>query len=115
MSQLGQILRTFGADSAALRLFETDGPELLPYATLLTARDTGNEDLAAIDGVYEWQNEPLMFLISADRLDGDLQRLHRIRRLVAMRGDAPYLGVVAPGRDGAQRLRHPRHGRHRAA
>jgi hypothetical protein len=91
-------LRRFGADDNALRLFDTDGPDLLPYATLLTARDTGNEDLAAIDGVYEWQNEPLMFLISADRLESDPQRLHRIRRLVAMRGDAPYLGVVAPGR-----------------
>lgn len=91
-------LRRFGADDAALRLFATDGPDLLPYATLLTARDTGNKDLAAVDGVYEWQNEPLMFLISADRLQGDPQRLHRIRRLVAMRGDAPYLGVVAPGR-----------------
>jgi hypothetical protein len=91
-------LQRFGADEAALRLFETDGPDLLPYATLLTARDAGNEDLAAVDGVYEWQNEPLMFLISADRLQGDPQRLHRIRRLVAMRGDAPYLGVVSPGR-----------------
>ncbi|MBE7184319.1 MAG: N-6 DNA methylase [Methylobacterium mesophilicum] len=91
-------LRRFGADDAALRLFEADGPELLPYATLLTAREAGNEDLAALDGVYEWQDEPLMFLISADRLQGDQQRLHRIRRIVAMRGDAPYLGVVGPGR-----------------
>ncbi len=91
-------LRRFGADDAALRLFEADGPELLPYATLLTARKAGDEDLAALDGVYEWQNEPLMFLISGDRIREDLQRLHRIRRIVAMRGDAPYLGVVSPGR-----------------
>jgi len=98
VTDLAAELRRFGADDAALRLFEADGPDLLAYATLLTAREAGNEDLAALDGVYEWQNEPLMFLISADRLRGDPQRLHRIRRIVAMRGDAPYLGVVAPGR-----------------
>lgn len=91
-------LQRFGADEDALRLFEADGPDLLPYATLLTARHAGDDDLSALDGVYEWQNEPLMFLVSADRLHGDPQRLHRIRRIVAMRGDAPYLGVVAPGR-----------------
>ena len=39
---------------------------------------------------------PLVFLIDADsRADDD--QLQRIRRLLAMRGDAPYLGVVAPG------------------
>ena len=91
-------LRRFGADDDALRLFETDGPDLLPYATLMTARYAGDDDLCALDGVYEWQNEPLMFLVSADRLQGDPHRLQRIRRIVAMRGDAPYLGVVAPGR-----------------
>lgn len=97
-TDLAAELRRFGADEDALRLFETDGPDLLPYATLLTARHAGDDDLSALDGVYEWQNEPLMFLVSADRLHGDPQRLHRIRRIVAMRGDAPYLGVVAPGR-----------------
>lgn len=98
VTDLASELRRFGADNDALRLFETDGPDLLPYATLLTARHAGDDDLSALGGVYEWQNEPLMFLVSADRLHGDAQRLHRIRRIVAMRGDAPYLGVVAPGR-----------------
>lgn len=35
--------------------------------------------------------------VDADSLQGDDQ-LHKVRRLLAMRGDAPYLGVVAPGR-----------------
>jgi hypothetical protein len=92
-----QTLAWFGGDSASLRLFEGDAPELLPYATLLTARATGSKDLAAVDGVYEWQGAPLLYLASADLLDGDPDRLSRVRRLLAMRGDAPYLGVVSPG------------------
>jgi hypothetical protein len=93
-----QTLARFGADSASLHLFEDDAPELLPYATLLTARAEGNQDLAAVDGVYEWQGTPLLYLAIADLLQGDPDRLSRVRRLLAMRGDAPYLGVVSPGR-----------------
>src|ERR1700694_853020 len=93
-----QTLARFGADSASLRLFEGDAPELLPYATLLTARAEGNQDLAAVEGVYEWQEAPLLYLVNADLLNGDRDRLLRIRRLLAMRGDTPYVGVVSPGR-----------------
>ena len=93
-----EALRRFGADEAALRLLDVDGPQLLPYATLLSARDRGDEDLQAVGGVYEWQGAPLVFLVAAERLNEDPQRLHRIRRLLAMRGDAPYLGVVGAGR-----------------
>ena len=37
-----------------------------------------------------------MFLVDADSVE-DNDQLQLIRRLLAMRGDAPYLGVVAPG------------------
>ena len=90
-------LAEFGADPSALRLLDDDGPELLPYATLLTARRTGDAVLGVVEAVYEWQGAPLLFLIDADSLSDDRQ-LQPIRRLLAMRGDAPYLGVVAPGR-----------------
>ncbi|MCY4075954.1 MAG: N-6 DNA methylase [Acidobacteria bacterium] len=89
-------LAEFGADPSALLLLDDDGPELLPYATLLTARRTGDAVLGVVDAVYEWQGAPLLFLIDADSLNDDRQ-LQPIRRLLAMRGDAPYLGVVAPG------------------
>jgi hypothetical protein len=92
-----ETLDRFGADRSSLRLFGEDGPDLLPYATLTAARSTGDSDLDALIGVYEWQDAPLMFLVDADRLDSDGTRLAKIRRMVAMRGDAPYLGVVAPG------------------
>ncbi len=97
MADITASLVDFGVDPAALRLFDADGPDLLPYATLLAARRSGNAVLSAISAVYEWQGAPLIFLIDADSLEGEGQ-LHRIRRLLAMRGDAPYLGVVAPGR-----------------
>ncbi|MBF0335873.1 MAG: restriction endonuclease subunit M, partial [Alphaproteobacteria bacterium] len=48
-------------------------------------------------GVYEWQNNPLVFLVDGDILDRSPKRLDRLRRALAMRGDAPYLGVVRPG------------------
>ena len=97
MADIAASLIDFGADPAALRLFDGDSPELLPYATLLTARRSGNSTLDVVEAVYEWQGAPLIFLIDADSLQEDSQ-LHRVRRLLAMRGDAPYLGVVAPGR-----------------
>ncbi|MDT8315440.1 N-6 DNA methylase [Roseomonas mucosa] len=98
MTPLDETLRGLGADLASFHHFDADEPVLLPYATLLAARNAGDQDLRALHGVYEWQKSPLMFLVNADDVRGDSARLHRIRRLVAMRGDAPYLGVVAPGR-----------------
>jgi N-6 DNA Methylase len=93
-----QTLSRFGAESDSLRLFDHDAPQLLPYATLLTARAGRDENLAAVEGVYEWQDAPLIYLANADLLKGDPDRLSHVRRLLAMRGDAPYLGVVSPGR-----------------
>ena len=96
MADLSASLAEFGADPSSLRLLDDECPELLPYATLMTARQNGDATLGIVAAVYEWQGSPLAFLIDADSraTDGQLQR---IRRLLAMRGDAPYLGVVAPG------------------
>ncbi len=97
MMAFDDILQQYGGDPASLLKFDVDGPELLPYATLTAARGAGDLDLAALGGVYEWQDRPLLFLVDGTLLDGNPQRLSRIRRLVAMRGDAPYLAVVTPG------------------
>ncbi len=97
MADLGSSLADFGADTSGLRLFDDDRPALLPYATLVVARRNGHDALGVVEGVYEWQGTPLVFVIAADSLEDD-EHLHRIRRLLAMRGDAPYVAVVAPGR-----------------
>ena len=96
MADLRASLAEFGADPSTLRLLDDECPELLPYATLMTARRNRHAPLGIVEAVYEWQGTPLVFLIDADSLEDDGQ-LQRIRRLLAMRGDAPYLGVVAPG------------------
>ena len=98
MADMRASLEEFGADPSALQLLDDEErPELLPYATLMTARRNGDPTLSVVQAVYEWQGEPLIFLVDADLLEDDGDQLKRIRRLLAMRGDAPYLGVVAPG------------------
>ena len=96
MADMRASLAEFGADPSALHLLDNECPELLPYATLLTARRNRNAALSVVDAVYEWQGAPLVFLVDADSVKNNDQ-LQLIRRLLAMRGDAPYLGVVAPG------------------
>ena len=96
MADLRAAVAEFGADPSALRSLDDECPELLPYATLLTARRDRNATLGMVEAVYEWQGTPLVFLVDADSVENDGQ-LRLIRRLLAMRGDAPYLGVVAPG------------------
>ena len=97
MADIRASLAKFGADQSALRMLDKECPELLPYATLMTARRRNRHTtLGVVEAVYEWQGAPLVFLIDADSLVDDDQ-LQQIRRLLAMRGDAPYLGVVAPG------------------
>ena len=96
MADIHASLAEFGADPSALHMLDDECPELLPYATLMTARRNDLATLRIVEAVYEWQGAPLVFLIDADSLEDDSQ-LNQIRRLLAMRGDAPYLGVVAPG------------------
>ena len=96
MVDIRSSLVDFGADPSALRLLDDDGPELLSYATLVTARRSDHATLGVVEAVYEWQGAPLVFLVAADSLENEDQ-LQRIRRLLAMRGDAPYVAVVAPG------------------
>ena len=89
-------LNEFGADPSGLHVLDDECPELLPYATLVTARRDNHATLGIVKAVYEWQGEPLVFLIDENSLKHDGQ-LQRARRLLAMRGDAPYIGVIAPG------------------
>jgi len=96
MPDLTSLLVKFGAEPSSLRMLDDDGPGLLPYATIVAARRNGDSALGAVEAVYEWQGAPLVFLVAADSLEDEGQ-LRRIRRLLAMRGDAPYLAVVAPG------------------
>jgi hypothetical protein len=108
MIGLFDALAELGADRSSLLLFDHPAPELLAYSTILMARGH-DEDLHLVEGVYEWQEAPLVFLIDGDKLNGDFERLKRVRRILAMRGDTPYLGVVYPGRLEVYRIALDRH------
>jgi len=97
MADLANNIVEFGGTRSDLHLLDSDGPELLPYATLLSVRREATDTLGVVGAVYEWQDAPLVFLIDVDSVQDDDQ-IHRIRRLLAMRGDAPYLGIIGPGR-----------------
>lgn len=96
MNAFDQTLIQHGANLESLLRFDEDDADLLPYATLVSARQAGDGDLTALRGVYEWQGAPLVFLVDGDALRDELH-LQAIRRRMAMRGDAPYLGVVKAG------------------
>jgi hypothetical protein len=93
-----QTLERYGADLAHLRRFDhEDDPNQLVYATILAAIRDQDGDLAPLVGVYEWQGAPLAAVVDGTKLTDD-DHLRRLRRLVAMRGDIPYLAVVSAGR-----------------
>jgi hypothetical protein len=109
MVDMAASLAGFGADPSALHLLDAGGPDLLPYATLLSVRRQHDDSvLGAVGAVYEWQGVPLLFLVDGGSLENE-QQLHQIRRLLAMRGDAPYLGVIAPGRLDVYRIALDKH------
>ena len=96
MKSLVQTLEKYGAEPASFRSFADDSPDLLPYATLLSTRQSDDSDLAGLAGVYEWQASPLVVLVDDEKVTRP-QQLDHLRRLIAMRGDTPYLGVIRPG------------------
>jgi N-6 DNA Methylase len=95
---IDELLQQYGGDSDSLLRFDDDGPQLLPYATLTATRGDIGSELAPLIGVYEWQDRPLIVLADGDALGDDPIQLKKVRRIVAMRGDAPYLAVVKSGR-----------------
>lgn len=98
MEDYSQTVLRFGGNPKSLVDLAAHSPDALPYATLTAARSAGDPDLVNLAAVYEWQDRPLIFLVDGEALDSDPEKIGRIRRIVAMRGDAPYLGVVTPGR-----------------
>lgn len=69
-------------------------PDAIRYLDLVAA---GGEDGRRPDGVVETQNEPLAYVLDATRRPAGPELPH-LRRTLALRGDAPYLAVVEPGR-----------------
>lgn len=90
-------LKQYGANPDKLFWFDDNSASLLPYASLVNARN-GNKDnkLHALIAVYEWQESPLIYLADGNAIHDD-EHFSYIRRIIALRGDAPYLGIIKPG------------------
>jgi Type I restriction-modification system methyltransferase subunit len=97
MIDLSRALKEFGAHEDSVLFFDEASPRIVAYAALLDARRQPASPLKPVVGVYEWQGAALLFVVDGESLDDD-EHLLKLRRLLSMRGDAPYLGVLSPGR-----------------
>lgn len=96
---LAATLNRYGADKDRLILLDDGDSKTLKYSTLVAARaaPTARGDklrLNAVAAVYEWQDAPLIFIVNGPLSELELSS---IRRVLAMRGDAPYMGVLDGG------------------
>lgn len=90
-------LADFGARAAdCVELQSLHDPRLLRYVDLVRHGGT-----PLVDVVVEEQTQPLLYVINAARLAGSPEHANEIaelRRRLAMRGEAAWLGVLSPGR-----------------
>ena len=94
-------LAPFGIPEESVIELDDSSAEALPYAALLKAQRT-SKILEQIRCVVTWQGAPLAYIVEARGLtEEDAQR---VRRVLALRGDAPYLGLLDGGRLTALRL-----------
>ena len=73
-------------------------PALLPYLDLIDGRSKRPELMP--EAVVQVQKQPLLYLYSEARLTSvsdNSDPLPRIKRLMAMRGDAAFIGILRPG------------------
>ncbi len=88
---LSRLLEPYGAPEGVVDLRE-ETPAGLPYLDLLQG-----DRRALPDGVVETGKEPLAYVVDRASRSAEID-LPRLQKTVALRGDAPYLVVVEPGR-----------------
>lgn len=99
MSGLCQSLASYGAISADCVILEQKNDHrLLRYVDLLG----DGQSTAMIEAIVESQSQPLLYVISSSRLANesslDYGQIVELRRRLAMRGEAAWLGILWPGR-----------------
>jgi hypothetical protein len=85
-------IERWGGQPDGFLSFSVPDPRLLPFTTLM---DRGQ--LGLVQGVYLWQGSPLIYVLDGERATASSEDLGQIRRLLAMRGDAGYMGLVFHG------------------
>jgi hypothetical protein len=91
-NSLSRLLEPYGAPEQVVDLRQ-ETPDAVPYVDLLEEGDRR----ALPDGVVESRTEPLAYVVDGVRRSCEVD-LPSLRKTVALRGDAPYLVVVEPGR-----------------
>lgn len=99
MTQLQKSLSSFGLRSAdCISLEQTGDHRVLRYVDLLG----DGQSPAKVEAVVESQSQPLLYVITSDRLAGtdavNAREIAEMRRMLAMRGDPAWLGILWPGR-----------------
>lgn len=104
MVDLVSELQRYGAAKSGIRIFDAPNPRDIRYLDLFTKLNAAppsqtNGDLPS--GVVEYADRPLVYLIRDDVLslapDLSTNRLRRLIRSLACRGEGAYLAVVRPG------------------
>jgi hypothetical protein len=88
---LSRLLEPYGAPERVVDLREKT-PAGIPYLDLLQG-----DRRALPDGVVETGMEPLAYVVDRASRSAEID-LPRLRKTVTLRGDAPYLVIVEPGR-----------------
>lgn len=99
MTQIYQSLASYGVRRADfISLEQADDHRVLRYVDLLG----GELSPAIVEAVVESQSQPLLYVITSDRLAGanrvDSDQIAELRRTLAMRGEPAWLGILRPGR-----------------
>lgn len=95
MTAISDVLRDYGAlDGDCVDLRDATDHRLLRYTDLIR-----EVQAPLVDGVVEQQNQALLYVVDHARLSTrDAASVSKLRRLLAMRGDPAWLGVLWPGR-----------------
>jgi predicted RNA methylase len=95
MTTLRDALREYGApERGCVDLRNAADPRLLRYTDLL--RDAR---MPLVDAVVEHQSQALLYVVDHTRLAArGLDSVSHLQRILAMRGDPAWLGVLQPGR-----------------
>lgn len=95
MSRLFERLSGFGAvPNEWVDLSDWSDPRLLRYADLVRGHKK-----PLVDGVVEQQARALLYIVDAARLQADAApRIDALQKMLAMRGDPAWLGILRPGR-----------------
>ena len=93
MEQIASCVEKFGGEPKNLVGLGKSTPRNLKYSTILTAKKRGYKQLDLVRAVYEWQYQPMMYMVEGSQV-ATVDDIKILRRILAMRGDTPYLGVA---------------------